>query len=140
MTFRPPLTERRRFDTSKESISAARSFVTRIISDAPVEVREAVAVMVSELSTNAVVHAASAFDVVVDRSASTVVVAVTDWGEGSPELQSPGSTEPHGRGLRIVEALSDEWGIDATPDETKTIWFRLYLQPAETGDFADQDA
>ncbi len=114
--------------------------MTRIISDAPVEVREAVAVMVSELSTNAVVHAASAFDVVVDRSASTVVVAVTDWGEGSPELQSPGSTEPHGRGLRIVEALSDEWGIDATPDETKTIWFRLYLQPAATGDFADQDA
>ena len=120
-----------RFDTSRESISAARRFVTGIISDVPVEVRESVAVMVSELSTNALVHAASCFDVVVDRSASAVTVAVTDWGEGSPELQSPNSTEPHGRGLRIVEALADQWGIIATSDEAKTIWFRLYLQSSD---------
>jgi anti-sigma regulatory factor (Ser/Thr protein kinase) len=123
---------RTRFDTSRESIGAARRFVTGIIDDAPVEMRESVAVMVSELSTNALVHAASCFDVVVDRSESAVTVAVTDWGEGSPELQSPGSAEPHGRGLRIVEALSDEWGIISSSDEAKTIWFRVYLRSSKT--------
>ena len=92
------MTARSRFDTSRESIRAARTFATRVIGDAPVEVRESVAVMVSELSTNALVHAASCFDVVVDLSDSAVTVAVTDWGEGAPELQSPDSTEPHGRG------------------------------------------
>ena len=135
--FRSAMTSRRRFGPSKESISAARRFVTRIISDAPVEVRESVAVMVSELSTNALVHAASGFDVVVDRSGETVLVAVTDWGGGAPELRSPKSTEPHGRGLRIVEALSDEWGIVSTSGGVKkTIWFRLYLRSSET----DEDA
>jgi anti-sigma regulatory factor (Ser/Thr protein kinase) len=127
------MTSRERFGPSKESISAARRFVTRIISDAPVEARESVAVMVSELSTNALVHAASGFDVVVDRSGETVLVAVTDWGGGAPELRSPKSTEPHGRGLRIVEALSDEWGIVSTSGGVKkTIWFRLYLRSSET--------
>jgi anti-sigma regulatory factor (Ser/Thr protein kinase) len=131
------MTSRRRFGPSKESISAARRFVARIISDAPVEARESVAVMVSELSTNALVHAASGFDVVVDRSGQTVLVAVTDWGGGAPELRSPKSTEPHGRGLRIVEALSDEWGIVSTAGGVKkTIWFRLYLRSSE----ADEQA
>ena len=126
------MTARSRFDTSRESIRAARTFATRVIGDAPVEVRESVAVMVSELSTNALVHAASCFDVVVDLSDSAVTVAVTDWGEGAPELQSPDSTEPHGRGLRIVEALADEWGITSTSDEAKTIWFRLSLRSPAT--------
>jgi len=119
------------FDSSHESISAARTFVTSIVSDAHVEVRESVAVMVSELATNALVHAASGFDVVVDRFESTITVAVTDWGDGSPELRSPGSTEPHGRGLRIVDALSDEWGVVSTSDEAKTIWFRLRVHSSE---------
>ena len=44
------------FDSSHESISAARTFVTSIVSDAHVEVRESVAVMVSELATNALVQ------------------------------------------------------------------------------------
>jgi anti-sigma regulatory factor (Ser/Thr protein kinase) len=131
------MTSRRRFGPSKESISAARSFVTRIISDAPVEARESVAVMVSELATNALVHAASGFDVVVDRSGQAVMVAVTDWGGGAPELRSPKSTEPHGRGLRIVEALSDEWGTVSTSGGVKkTIWFRLYLRSSETDEVA----
>lgn len=132
------MTVRMRFDPSKESIGAARRFVTRIVSDAPVEVRELVAVMVSELATNALLHAASGFDIVVDRSESTVTVAVTDWGVGSPELQSPGFTEPHGRGLRVVEALSDAWGTFSASEEAKAIWFRLHLQSLKTEEHATE--
>ncbi len=87
--LRSPMTARSRFDTSRESIRAARTFATRVIGDAPVEVRESVAVMVSELSTNALVHAASCFDVVVDISDSAVTVAVTDWGRARQSCNRP---------------------------------------------------
>jgi anti-sigma regulatory factor (Ser/Thr protein kinase) len=126
------VTARRRFESSKDSIGAARRFVAQNLRGAPVEVLESVAVMVSELSTNALIHACSAFDVLVERTESSVVVAITDWGYGSPELHSPESTEPHGRGLRIVEALSDEWGTLSNSEEAKTIWFRLYLHASDT--------
>ena len=43
-------------------------------------------------------------------------------------MQAPGATEPHGRGLRVVDALSEEWGVSPSGDEGKTVWFRILLQ------------
>jgi anti-sigma regulatory factor (Ser/Thr protein kinase) len=121
----------RRFDVSKESVGAARRFVIGTITDAPSDVRDSVSLMVSELATNALVHAASGFDVTVDRGEHFVVVAVNDRGTGgNPVLQMPESDEPHGRGLQIVDALSDDWGIASTMEEGKTVWFRMSLEPS----------
>jgi anti-sigma regulatory factor (Ser/Thr protein kinase) len=117
---------RRRFEASEGSVSAARRFVAAVVSDAPTEVRDSVSVMVSELSTNALLHASGGFEVAVDRSELTVSVSVIDQGDGTPVLQSPRFSEPHGRGLRIVAALSDEWGVSATSDG-KAVWFRMKL-------------
>ncbi len=118
-----------RFSPSEEAVGAARRFVAGMIVDAHADVRDSVSLMVSELSTNALVHAASGFDVSVDRSDLVVLVSVSDRGDGAPVLRSPESTEPHGRGLRIVEALSDDWGISTTPGNGKSVWFRISLQP-----------
>jgi anti-sigma regulatory factor (Ser/Thr protein kinase) len=109
-------------------VAEARRFVGEILADLAYELRDAVTVMVSELSTNALVHASTGFDVAIERSDDAVVVSVSDLGDGRPEVQSPGSSEPHGRGLRIVEALSDEWGITTSSETGKTIWFRISLQ------------
>lgn len=118
---------RRAFESSEESVGAARRFVGDMVTDVALEVRDSVSLMVSELSTNALVHASSGFDVTVERSASAVFVSVSDRGGGTPMLQSPESTEPHGRGLRIVDALSDEWGISSTAGDGKSVWFRMSL-------------
>jgi anti-sigma regulatory factor (Ser/Thr protein kinase) len=118
---------RRRFEASEGSVGAARRFVAAVVSDAPTEVQDSVSVMVSELSTNALLHASGGFEVAVDRSELTVSVSVIDRGDGTPILQSPKFSEPHGRGLRIVAALSDEWGVSATSDG-KAVWFRIDLQ------------
>jgi len=126
------MTARRRFGASERSVGAARRFVARTIIDAPADVRESVSLIVSELSTNALVHAASEFDVFVDRSDSAIFVSVSDRGDGTPILQSPESSDPHGRGLRIVDALSDEWGISSTSGEGKTVWFRMSLRASGT--------
>jgi anti-sigma regulatory factor (Ser/Thr protein kinase) len=121
---------RRSFEASEESVGAARRFVIGTIADVTVELQDSIAVMVSELSTNALVHATGGFEVTVDRSDGGVVVSVGDWGDGTPVLQSPDSSEPHGRGLRIVNALSDEWGVSS-------VWFRLSFDPRSSGASTD---
>jgi hypothetical protein len=82
--------------------------------------------MVSELATNALVHATSGFEVRIERDATTVRTTVTDNGEGSPSLSFPQDTDPHGRGLRVVQELSDDWGTTVDPDTAgKSVWFNL---------------
>ena len=104
------------------------------VADAPTDIQDSVALMVSELATNALVHAASGFEVAVDCSDFALLVAVNDRGDGGmPHLRAPASDEPYGRGLRIVDALSEEWGVDRSWDEGKTVWFRVLLRPPENG-------
>jgi anti-sigma regulatory factor (Ser/Thr protein kinase) len=125
------MTQQQRFEASEASVAAARQFVGRAIDDASPEVRESATVMVSELATNALLHAASGFVLRIDRDDASVTVSVTDRGDGGvPRLRDPQSTDPHGRGLRIVDALADEWGVETTWDGGTTVWFRLTVTTA----------
>jgi anti-sigma regulatory factor (Ser/Thr protein kinase) len=118
------------FAASQQSVGAARRFVSELITDLTPELQDAVILMVSELATNALVHAASGFQLTIDRTKTRLRVSVADLGAGVPSLQSPPSRQPHGRGLRIVEELSDEWGTSEAPKKGKTVWFRLNLTAA----------
>jgi anti-sigma regulatory factor (Ser/Thr protein kinase) len=129
-----------RFLAADESVGAARTFVAALMVGTPDSVRDSVALMVSELATNALIHAAGGFDVSVERSDSTVSVSVSDRGEGTPVLQAPPSSEPHGRGLRIVDKLADDWGVSPLSDgdrRGKTVWFRLALRPSDVGELVN---
>ena len=119
------------FDSAGSSIGDARRFAAAMAADLPAELQQSVALMVSELSTNALVHASSGFEMTIERSSEVLRVTVTDSGEGTPALQSPTASEPHGRGLRIVEVLSDDWGIAYAPERGKTVWFRMDLADHE---------
>jgi len=127
------VTTTEQFSAVDGSVGAARTFVTGLMEGAPTEIRDSVALMVSELATNALVHAAGGFEVSVERTDGSVLVSISDRGEGRPVLQAPPSSEPHGRGLRIVDRLSDEWGISPPAvggQRGKTVWFRLSLHPS----------
>jgi len=88
--------------------------------------------MVSELTTNPIVHAVTGFEVSVARTDSSLRVEVTDLGGGKPELRTPSAAEPRGRGLQIVKALSDRWGvIEMTGKRGKTVWFAVRLNPVQ---------
>jgi len=122
------MTTTRRFTPNEGSVGAARSFATEAVAGLPTEVREAVALMVSELATNALVHGGGGFDVSVDRTEGALFVAVADRGSGRPTARTPGVTELHGRGLQIVDRLADEWGVAPTGGDRaggKSVWFRL---------------
>lgn len=116
----------RSFPGVPASVPAARRFVLQTLSGLSAEASDAIALMVSELATNCVLHAGSDFRVTAGQTPGHVRVEVADTGNGDARMQSPAATEPHGRGLRIVDALSDDWGVaPATMHAGKAVWFVL---------------
>jgi PAS domain S-box-containing protein len=94
------------------------------------EEADALVLMVSELATNAVQHAATEFEVAVRVApdGGHVRVEVHDGAPGFPTPPEEVPDAPHGRGLRIVRALADAWGIEMWRDRPgKTVWFSLPL-------------
>jgi anti-sigma regulatory factor (Ser/Thr protein kinase) len=116
------------FPNSRDAVTKARHYVTGVLTDVSRETKEAVALIVSELATNAIRHAATAFTVTVDQSSRRLRIEVTDSGGGEPHLRAPRPADPTGRGLRILDALADTWGVvSASPRKGKTVWFTLAL-------------
>jgi anti-sigma regulatory factor (Ser/Thr protein kinase) len=115
----------RTFPSEPRAVTAARLFVRRELTDVPADIRDAAELMTSELTTNCVRHAGTDFEVTVDAN-EHIRIAVTDTGEGEPEVLSPAPTAESGRGLLIVSKLASRWGvIPAEPG--KTVWFMLDL-------------
>jgi anti-sigma regulatory factor (Ser/Thr protein kinase) len=100
------------FPASRASAREARAFSEAALGELNEAQRSAIALVVSELAANAVLHAESPFTVSIELSDSAVTLEVTDHGRGTPVLRSPGIEESNGRGLQIVEFLADSWHIE----------------------------
>lgn len=95
---------------------------------------ESAAHIVAELAANAMLHGRVpgrdfrlSLAVHDDR---LLRIAVTDTlGERLPLLAPPAEDAESGRGLLIVEALADRWGVDVGPVPRKTVWAELDLKP-----------
>ncbi|MFF0427006.1 ATP-binding protein [Streptomyces sp. NPDC004520] len=90
-------------------------------------IRDTVALVVSELVTNAVVHTASDRVVCELREGEeTLRIAVRDeGGPAGPRIRDCGEEE-RGRGLLIVDALCTAWGADRTGHGTaQIVWAEL---------------
>jgi len=116
------------FGNAPEAVSSARHYVVDQLADVPRAIVDEVAVMVSELATNCVRHTDTEFTVNVEHDRNRIRVEVTDRGAGAPTLRVPDSSEPTGRGLRIVRELADAFGIEpASGEPGKTVWFVLQM-------------
>jgi anti-sigma regulatory factor (Ser/Thr protein kinase) len=115
----------REFSPEPRSVAAARRFAMAALSGTPAHVLEAVKLMVSELVTNSIRHAGTDFQVTVCCEQGTIRIEVTDHAGGNPVLRSPGPEDATGRGLRIVEALSEAWGVEPAATQGKTVWFTV---------------
>jgi anti-sigma regulatory factor (Ser/Thr protein kinase) len=121
---------RARFRANPDAPFAARRFVGGLLACRPFVDRvspDDVQLVVSELATNAVIHAGTPFSVSVSSDGSVIRIAVSDWSAVRPVMRegSPGSVA--GRGLRLVAAVADDWGVDPSPDG-KTVWAELFLR------------
>ncbi len=79
--------------------------------------------LVSELATNAVLHAASRFRLTLFAAHGRLRCEVADGGRRVPAVLDAGASES-GRGMFLVDALARRWGChqDGTG---KTVWFEL---------------
>jgi two-component sensor histidine kinase len=88
---------------------------------------EVVLLLVTELGANAIRTDTTQVRVRVRRLVGpSLHVEVSDDGGGWPQLANPAPLdEQGGRGLRIVDALSDAWGASTSEDGETTVWFEL---------------
>jgi anti-sigma regulatory factor (Ser/Thr protein kinase) len=84
------------------------------------------ALVVTELATNAVIHAHSPFSVDIRPYADSIRLSVRDNSRVAPSLREEEGLTASGRGLRIVRALSSQWGVEAAGDG-KTVWAELQV-------------
>lgn len=109
------------------AIAAARGLVRDTLSAWGLHSISDDAVLVtSELATNAVRHGSSPFRTAIVRSAGVVRIAVEDGSSARPEHVRALPDDEEGRGMAIVDALSQESGCDPTPDG-KVVWADLRL-------------
>jgi anti-sigma regulatory factor (Ser/Thr protein kinase) len=80
--------------------------------------------IVSELATNAVVHARSSFSVMLKTEGSRVRVSVADASKAEPRLREQNPRADRGHGLALIATVAKRWGIEAT-DAGKTVWAEL---------------
>jgi anti-sigma regulatory factor (Ser/Thr protein kinase) len=107
------------------SIPAARHFAVDALDELGGGPREEIELLVSELATNAVLHAGTGLRLTLCRSRQCVRVEVRDGNPRPPKvILRPDPMRPGGRGMCLVNAIADDWGVDLT-DDGKTIWFEL---------------
>jgi two-component sensor histidine kinase len=78
----------------------------------------------TELVTNALRHGTGPIAIEVDRVDGTVRIAVLDRGGGRPRPRTADFTEESGRGLVLIQALSEQWGVTEL-DRGKSVWVTL---------------
>jgi two-component sensor histidine kinase len=106
------------------SVRAARRFLQENLADVSDEMRDTAVLLVSELATNSVRHAATSFSVSLLVAESTVRVEVADWDATMPVAQVTTRRDVDGRGLAIVARLAADWGVEPVGGG-KVVWFML---------------
>jgi serine phosphatase RsbU (regulator of sigma subunit) len=88
-----------------------------------------VMLLATELATNAVLHAGTDLDVIVDVNATRVHVTVADGHRGEVPVLNPSAATrrpllSHGRGLVLVDHIASRWGV-VHDNSGKAIWFEI---------------
>jgi serine phosphatase RsbU (regulator of sigma subunit)/anti-sigma regulatory factor (Ser/Thr protein kinase) len=130
-----PLHAHRTFAADERSVAKARAFAREMLEawDAG-DLADSVVLLVSELVTNAVVHAGTTARLELRLDTQSVRVEVEDL---HPRrvlpmvVDQPAEEAEEGRGLLITFSLASAWGVDYT-SASKRVWLR-FDRPADQG-------
>jgi anti-sigma regulatory factor (Ser/Thr protein kinase) len=118
-----------RLAAQRSAVRVARRWVVRCADAAavPAAVVPVLELLTSELVANAVVHGPSDGVVTVraEPRGGEFLVRVGDEAQGLPAVLDNGPDVPGGQGVRLVDTLATEWGVEMHRDGNKTVWFRL---------------
>jgi anti-sigma regulatory factor (Ser/Thr protein kinase) len=95
----------------------------------PPDAIEIAALLVTELVTNAVLHARTPIVLVVESSPGSVFLAVNDKAAGEPIARDYGVDAATGRGIKLVRELSSRWGVERS-DAGKRVWCEITFPTA----------
>jgi anti-sigma regulatory factor (Ser/Thr protein kinase) len=108
-----------------DSVPVARRFVRSRLVEGATDVDTAT-LLVSEVVTNAILHARTTVTVTVEVAGDVVRITVRDGSPVQPRIHSFSATSATGRGLRLLDRLAKRWGVDADPlTGGKTVWFEV---------------
>jgi len=107
------------------SVRSARALVLEALGDDGDDVLFALELLVSEVVSNAVLHAAAAPRIEAQLGPDTIRVAVYDDDPNLPVHRLPDADRPGGRGLHLLDRLASRWGAEAVEDGGKVVWFEI---------------
>jgi anti-sigma regulatory factor (Ser/Thr protein kinase) len=115
----------RTFAADLRSVGDARKFLREVMAQWETDDYDMTAAQVlTELATNAALHARSDYTVHLRLDPESLLVEVTDSSPAWPQQRHYGRDATTGRGIAMVEALSTVWGVQASPTG-KTVWCRV---------------
>jgi anti-sigma regulatory factor (Ser/Thr protein kinase) len=113
------------FPADAASVPSARHFVRATLEQLDASAAwDTLSMLLSELATNAVLHARTEFHVEIIRAADRVRVSVTDLSPVIPRQRDYAADSTTGRGMRLVDSLAVAWGVERGTDR-KTVWFEV---------------
>lgn len=124
-TAERPGSVERRLPPTPSSVSTARDLVRELLAEAGREdLAETAVLLVSEVVTNAILHAGTPVDVRAVLDVDGLRVDVADGSRHLPSRRRYAATAGTGRGLMLLEQMVDDWGVTQRRDG-KTVWFHL---------------
>lgn len=109
------------FEPDPHSARAVRSFVSETLPEGSDQ--EDIILAASELATNVIRHARTPFTVRLTSDDRWIRLEVWD---GSSVLPALPDLNEGKRGLRMIEAIADDWGIEPI-DDGKFVWAQFDL-------------
>ncbi|WP_409471921.1 ATP-binding protein [Streptomyces sp. HC307] len=121
-----------RFPRADAAVPEARTFLRRVLREWNITDRSDDALYcLSELATNAILHAGPEgehFDVEISLAEGRLRIEVRDLTRRKPHVQSPTPEDTSGRGLLLVDALADGWGVEPCVPYGKTVWTEFKIE------------
>jgi anti-sigma regulatory factor (Ser/Thr protein kinase) len=99
----------------------------------PNDVADDAVLLVSELVTNALLHARSAPVVELEHDDVLLRCVVVDHSSVVPRRRRYATDAVTGRGIALVETLASRWGVDVDSGSGKRVWFELAIDNARGG-------
>ncbi|MFG2431717.1 ATP-binding protein [Streptomyces sp. NPDC048590] len=135
-TMQPSLLRERLCRRERRSVAVVREFVRAAAEEWGFGARvDDLLLCASELATNALRHGVPPgrgylVRLILEDRGRELVLEVHDSGSGEPVVREP--REQSGRGLLLVEALADRWGVGER-DPGKVVWCAFSAPDAHPG-------